>query len=146
MRTTLVVLLFFLVFVSCKTEPDANQIEQWKEEIRQTELSFSAYSDSLGTKAAFLAFAAPDAVLKRRGEMILGIEAIGRSFDSANPEDKLTWAPDFVDVASSGDLGYTWGKFVLQYKDSLGNEQQSNGYFHTVWKRQEDGSWKFVYD
>jgi len=61
-------------------------------------------------------------------------------------DQQLEWAPDFVDVSSSGDLAYTYGKFTFSFKDSLGNKVENKGIFHTVWKRQSNGEWKFVWD
>jgi len=58
----------------------------------------------------------------------------------------LVWEPDFVDVSASGDLAYTYGKFIYTLTDSLGKDQVMEGIFHTVWKRQTDGTWKFVWD
>ncbi|MFC2138829.1 YybH family protein, partial [Bacteroidota bacterium] len=59
---------------------------------------------------------------------------------------KLEWKPDYIDVSTSGDLGYTFGKFTFSAKDTTGKLIESEGIFHTVWKRQEDGSWKYVWD
>ena len=58
----------------------------------------------------------------------------------------LVWKPDYVDVSESGDLAYTYGKYTFTSRDSTGRKVVSKGIFHTVWKRQEDGSWKFVWD
>jgi ketosteroid isomerase-like protein len=49
-------------------------------------------------------------------------------------------------VSACGDLGYTWGSYTFTATDSLGATHRSEGIFHTVWKRQPDGSWKFVWD
>ncbi|MBL7111012.1 MAG: DUF4440 domain-containing protein [Bacteroidales bacterium] len=62
------------------------------------------------------------------------------------PDASLVWEPEFVDVEESGDLGYTYGSFVFTAKDSTGNDIESKGVFHTVWKRQADGEWRFVWD
>jgi ketosteroid isomerase-like protein len=56
----------------------------------------------------------------------------------------LTWSPDFIDVSASGDMAYTYGKYNYTTTDSLGNVSEIEGIFHTVWKRQADGNWKFV--
>ena len=61
-------------------------------------------------------------------------------------DENLSWKPDFVDVSASGDLGYTYGHFTYSYTDSTGTIMESSGVFHTVWKRQADGSWLFVWD
>jgi ketosteroid isomerase-like protein len=58
----------------------------------------------------------------------------------------LTWKPLMADVAASGDLGYTHGRYRFARLDSTGDSIFIDGYYVTVWKRQDDGSWKFVMD
>jgi ketosteroid isomerase-like protein len=57
---------------------------------------------------------------------------------------ELQWTPDFADAP--GDLGYTYGQFVFSEKDSTGKMNVTKKSFHTVWKKQKDGTWKFVWD
>jgi ketosteroid isomerase-like protein len=126
-----------------------NSIEKWKKEIIETELAFAQMAQKEGISKAFLTYAAEDAVLMRNNSLIIGMESIRESFNNQKTElgsVSLTWKPDFVDVASSGDLGYTYGKYVYTVIDSTGNEKTDTGIFHTVWKRQPDGKWKFVWD
>jgi ketosteroid isomerase-like protein len=138
-------ILLLLLFMACQPKVPGD-ITTWKQEITDTELAFSALAQKEGIPQAFLAFAADDAVLMRNNTIIKGKKAIDDRM-KANPlPGQLLWAPDFVDVAASGDLGYTYGKFTFTMKDSTGQESVSEGIFHTVWKRQEDGSWKFVWD
>jgi ketosteroid isomerase-like protein len=58
----------------------------------------------------------------------------------------VKWSADFIDAASSGDLGYTYGKYKWEFKDSSGKISESVGIFHTVWRKQKDGTWRFVWD
>ena len=102
-------------------------------------------SKNKGLHDAFLAFAAEDATLMRNNELIIGKIAID-SFYLGKTSKGLIWQPDFIDVSTSGDLGYSYGHYTFSYVDSLGSEQENKGVFHTVWKRQEDGTWKFVWD
>ncbi len=103
-------------------------------------------AQSDGIAKAFVFYAADSAVLLRKDQLIIGKESIGRKYASFPENVKLEWAADFVDVAASGDLGYTYGKFTYTATDSLGKTTQSEGIFHTVWKRQLDGKWRFVWD
>lgn len=122
-------------------------MEKWKQEIVETEKEFSAMAQKEGIPAAFVAFAAEDAVLMRNNTLVIGKEALKENVEAAAAENvSLSWKPDFVDVAASGDLGYTYGQFIYTITDSIGNENVMEGVFHTVWKRQADGSWKFVWD
>ena len=75
----------------------------------------------------------------------IGKQPIDKHLEKTTSKN-LSWSPDFIDVSSSGDLGYTYGKYVFTYSDSIGNLLEDTGIFHTVWKRQADGLWKFVCD
>jgi ketosteroid isomerase-like protein len=100
-----------------------------------------------GINEAFISFADASAALERNNILISGIDSIKAHFSSPTPAGTtLQWVPDFVDAAASGDLGYTYGKFVYTRFDSAGNLEQITGIFHTVWKKREDGSWKYVWD
>ena len=102
-----------------------------------------------GISTAFLFFAADEAVLFREQKLIVGKTAIKESFEKSKKNSikvSLAWEPDFVDVSASGDLGYTYGKFVYTTVDSLGVDNSVEGVFHTVWKRQKHGEWRFVWD
>ena len=119
--------------------------EQWKQEVINTETEFAKLLKEKGMHEAFVAFADENAVLMRNDDLIIGKEAIDERYSNFNSKN-LTWKPDFIDVSNSGDLAYTYGKYNYTYKDSIGNNQIDTGIFHTVWKRQNDGSWKFVWD
>lgn len=138
-----------LILASCHTPPDAGSREIWKQEILDVERDFAAMAEKEGIMEAFLHFAAEDAVLMRNDMLIIGRRQLTEHFQSilSQPEDeKLSWEPDFVDVSASGDLGYTYGAYKYSYTDSTGTPVEHKGVFHTVWKRQSDGSWRFVWD
>jgi ketosteroid isomerase-like protein len=140
------VILLIIIFTSCinKLKIDTEIV---KEEIKKAEEAFNAMAADKGLKEAFLSFATEDAVLNRGQNLIKGKDAIANYFDSQSISDvKLSWHPEFVDVAKSGELGYTYGPFVFSGIDTSGNDINAKGFFHTVWKKQNDGTWKFVYD
>ena len=56
----------------------------------------------------------------------------------------IRWKPLRADVAASGDLGYTWG--VAESGPGKTGPFKPYGIYVTIWKRQTDGKWKFVYD
>jgi len=145
---TIFVLLSFFV-LSCESKRNTVQIEKSKQEILETEEAFAEMADKEGIREAFIYYAADDAVLMRNNKLIIGREEIKTSLGNPSGQNsnvQLKWEPDFVDVASSGDLGYTYGKYVYSVTDSLGVTQRDTGIFHTVWKRQEDGRWRYVWD
>lgn len=134
-----------LFIFSCETNNSKDLTEQWKQEIRESEANFAAMLNAKGLHDAFVAYAAEDATIMRENKVIIGKMAIDEHYKNVDTKT-LTWSPDFVDVSKSGDLGYTYGTYHYTYKDSIGEEHVNTGIFHTVWKRQEDGSWKYVWD
>jgi ketosteroid isomerase-like protein len=141
--------LALLMVCSCQPPNNKDLRVQWKEEIIQAEKDFAKMAEEEGIPKAFLHFAADEAVLLRNNKLVKGKIAIEARYEGNLEKDdqvSLVWAPDFVDVALSGDLGYTYGPYTYTSLDSLGQKTESEGVFHSVWKRQKDGSWKYVWD
>lgn len=117
-------------------------------EVRKVEKDFAAMAAAEGLAEAFSHYAAEDGVISRGKNLHKGPKAI-RAYFEANKvytDVSLTWEPDFIDVSKSGDMAYTYGPYTFTAKDSTGFKLEDTGYFHTVWKRQENGEWKFVWD
>jgi ketosteroid isomerase-like protein len=150
MKTLRICLLFIcLAFYSCGVNYQKGSSEEWKQEIVETEKDFADLAGEKGIAEAFLSYAAEDAVLLRGDYLIVGKKDLRDYFlnhPSEVDDEHLSWKPDFVDVSASGDLGYSYGHFTYSYTDSLGSIVKNEGVFHTVWKRQSDGSWRFVWD
>jgi ketosteroid isomerase-like protein len=111
----------------------------------ETERAFARMSEEKGTREAFAAFIADDGILFRPTPVL------GKKWMQENPAPPsttrplLAWQPIFGFVSSAGDLGYTTGPW--QYKKDIKDAQPAAfGNFMTVWKKQADGSWKFVLD
>jgi len=141
--------LIFLPFVllACDNAPSTEQLTAWKTEIITIETQFDAMAQKKGLEKAFEFYAAEDGAIRRGKKVITGKSAIADWYaKDVQPNEKLTWKPTFVDVSSAGDMAYTYGDYVFSSTDSLGVKKESKGIFHTVWKRQLDGSWRFVYD
>ena len=77
-----------------------------------------------------------------------GTSAIAKTTASAFaiPDFKLEWHPDQVEVARSGELGYTSGTYTWTFKDASGKPASDKGKYLTIWKKQQDGSWKVLLD
>lgn len=148
MKKSLLIVVLILLFISSCTQNNPNEIEKWKQEIIETEHAFAEMVEKEGIPKAFVTFAADDVAVLRGKDLIKGKDALRVSYENrtTSRDETLSWTPDFVDVSSSGDLGYTYGKYVYTSTDSLGNKQSNEGIFHTVWRRQADGTWKFVWD
>lgn len=137
-----------MFLISCSKKTENPNPKGLKAEVFKAEDDFKNLSQSKGIAAAFYAFADDNAVIKRENDsLIKGKENIKTYY--SNPKflkAGVTWKPDFVAVSDDGTLGYTYGKYVWTATDSLGNKKEFKGRFHTVWKKQKDGSWKYVWD
>jgi ketosteroid isomerase-like protein len=111
----------------------------------ETERSFSRMSEEKGTREAFAAFIADDGILFRPRAVIGKKWMQEHPLPPSNNHPLLTWQPIYAFMSRSGDLGYTTGPW--QYKNDTKDAKPSAfGNFFTIWKRQPDGSWRFVID
>ena len=148
MKSVIILLLICSIYFSCNNkESDQITMEKYKREIRDTELAFAKLAKEQGLKVAFTTYAADDAVINRGDNLIKGIKAIEEYYANQKFLNvSLEWEPEFIEVAESGDLGYTYGPYIFKATDSNGKEISSEGIFHTVWKRQANGQWRFIWD
>ncbi len=101
------------------------------------ERAFAADAPSMGIAGSFNKWSVPEAIVIGGGQA----QRIGEAYpDGPRPagEPLLEWWPNFAGISRSGDFGFTTGGVALN--------GQRTGHYFTVWKRQPDGSWKWVYD
>jgi ketosteroid isomerase-like protein len=60
----------------------------------------------------------------------------------AMPGYTVTWHPERIEVARSGDLGYARGIYELTTRGSDGVPVVDKGKYIEIWKKQQDGTWK----
>lgn len=120
---------------------DARYEKQLRELIG-TDQAFSYDCETKGYKQAFLQYADEAAVLLRPGMLPLEEDAVIR-FITAQEDTSFTmsWQVKGADVARSGDLGYTYGVYTIK-----AGTQTLEGTYVSIWKKQADGTWKFVLD
>jgi ketosteroid isomerase-like protein len=117
------------------------------EAIRAADSDFSNDATKFGTGEAFGRYAASDAqIFSGPGEFISGPHAISESFGPPTEKNTLVWHPVHGEVAASGDLGFTVGNAVFTGYREDGARIQRNSKYLTVWKKQTDGSWRYVVD
>ena len=90
-----------------------------------------------------------DAYSVTSGTAADGSTEIRKLFANAttDPAFKLQFQSDKVEAASSGDVAYSRGHFTEQYTDEKsGKVMSGSGSYLSVFKKQEDGSWKMAED
>ena len=101
------------------------------------ETAFAAHSVKAGIREAFLHYLAQDAVLFRPGP-VNGPEAIEKRPD---PPIVLDWRPAYVEVAASGDFGFSTGPWKITNRSDA-SKPPAYGQFFSVWKRVGAGPWR----
>lgn len=144
MKTMLVLPLFALASIAVAAVPDKASL---KKELARMEDAFCAMAQEKGILAAFEHFAAPDvAFIDTDPRKYRGLDAVRRRMANTSGRTKLTWSALFTDVSDDGTLGYNYGRYESRSPGADGKEVVRGGFFLTIWKRQPDGSWKYVMD
>jgi len=93
---------------------------------------------------------APDATLLIAGIPVMkGTDAIKAGLGGMlkDPHLSLTFSPTSVVIAKGDDLAYTQGVYTMTYTEpKTGMTLIEKGKYVTVYKKQDDGSWKVVED
>ena len=129
------------------TEADPQVLRAHEESLAEAERAFSRDAQSIGLGPAFARYGRPDAVNmgSRNGPYLVGAEAIGRMVGEGEPPNasSVSWGPDeAVIVASSGDLGITFGR--IRPNDPAAADSPPFPFF-TIWRRDAPGDpWRYV--
>ena len=136
-----------LALLSCNSNEGKN-LNDRKPEIIKVEKEFETAVSHKGLAEAFYDFADENAVIKRKNDTLInGKENIRKYYLGIKLNNaELTWTPDFVAVSGDGTLAWTYGAYTWKDKDTDGKTIESKGVFHTIWKMQSDGTWKYVWD
>lgn len=137
-----------LMLTSCaKFAADTRQADA--QALRDTEARWNQDWAAKDTEK-LLAHYADDAVLIAPGMAAAsGKDAIRAGLQPmvADPALSLKFQASKVEIAKSGDIGYTQGSYTLALTDS--NTKQvinDHGSYATTYRKQTDGSWKAVVD
>ena len=131
-------LVLFLVGCCCEKKTDPSVLIK-------TDREFSGMSVEKGLNKAFIYYAADSVVKIREGNFpIIGKDNMAKIYlSSADTGMILKWYPIKAEVAESNDLGYTFGNWEMYLK---AKDTTMYGNYITIWKKQIDGTWKYVLD
>ncbi|HXP50640.1 MAG TPA: DUF4440 domain-containing protein [Bacteroidia bacterium] len=142
-------LLFFfsaIALASCNCSAPVADNSKTTEVVIQTDKDFNDYCAKHGQKAAFLYYADSSLISFGENELpIIGINAFKESLNKNHDTiSRLTWSP--YRGEASGDIGYTFGFWKYTTKTKAGTDTIYQGNYVTVWKKEKDGTWKYVID
>lgn len=117
-----------------------------RDKVRAADSAFADLGYRMGTAYAFSNTAAPEAIVFGNPQLVIGPRAMDSFLSGRVAESSLSWHPVFAAVAGSRDLGYTIGEYTSTGRGPTGAAVQRFGKYLTVWRRQPNGTWKFVVD
>ena len=140
----LVFTFFAFIFFSCKEEKKITSDDKASNalELMSYERTFSEMSQSKGMRNSFIEFIDSNGVLLCPNQFpMVGANAIDYLIQQDDAAYSLTWDPQHAYISDSGDLGYTYGVYIMKpvSKDTL-----FYGTYTHIWKKQDDGKWKLV--
>ncbi len=82
------------------------------------------------------------------GSVRRGPDEIVAGWRTYEPDDgpMLKWRPHIVEVLEDGKLALSRGPYKYTEKNEEGEEVNYWGTFNSIWRLQENGSWKVVFD
>lgn len=122
-------------------------LEQERQALLAADIAF-AEDVAQGGAEAWTSHFAPDGRMFGSDGWVTGRNAImeyaGEMF--ADETAQLSWTPEVAEVAYYGDMGYTIGTYEFVQGDPEGDFVRMNGTYVTIWRKQNDGSWKVAVD
>jgi ketosteroid isomerase-like protein len=108
----------------------------------QAEKNFANTALVASTKEAFVKFIDTAGIVFEKGNPVNGFELYTKS---ERRPGILTWEPEYAEISSSNDFGYTTGPWKY-YANTLKDDPLAKGHFITVWHLKNNGEWKFLID
>ena len=134
-------LLVVIIFVSCTSQPK-NLSEESTLEIIAADKAMSDMAIQEGFNKTLLQYADDGVVKFQDGESpVIGNLALEKYWSGKTDTKNISWEPFKAEASSSGDMGYSLGNWKMTTPDTT-----YYGNYYTIWKRQTDGTWKFVVD
>jgi ketosteroid isomerase-like protein len=109
-------------------------------QVRATETAFAA-SMAARDHAAFVKCLDDEAVFFGRTRVLHGKSEVAAGWKPLfeGPKPPFSWAPEQVEVLSSGTLALSSGPV-------LDPDGKRTGTFSSIWRRAADGTWKIIFD
>jgi len=65
-------------------------------------------------------------------------------FEAGGP--RIKWRPQYVEVLASGDLALSRGPYRIETREEDGSLTVGWGTFNSIWRRNQQGHWRVVFD
>ena len=145
-RFSMVVSLVLFAFtVACTQAPPPDTHDADVQALKDTDAAWAKVMAAKDFEKSVSYYADDASVLISNAPAISGKDAIRAAFKPMfdDPSFALTFQASRVEVAKSGDLGYTQGAYTMTLTDPKTKKPFTDkGKYLTTFKKQADGSWK----
>jgi uncharacterized protein (TIGR02246 family) len=147
MKREISFLVAIFIFVSCHQQQSVDTKAEG-EKLMQLSRDWSQAAANRNVEK-ILSYWSDDAVVIAGGDPVIsGKQGIRQMVEGSfkNPGFQIGWEPQTVEIAKSGDLGYLLENTQITVNDSTGKPVVSRFKGITIWKKQDNGTWKNVVD
>jgi conserved hypothetical protein len=139
-------IVFFVTIMSC----NQTKVDKKAEGEKIMQLS-KEWSQTVATKDVekIVSYWADDAFVMQEGQAPLkGKQAIREMVEESfkMPGFNISWQPESVEVSDAGDMAYLIENAQVSFNDSTGKQVSIKNKAVSIWRKQQDGSWKNVVD
>ncbi len=140
--------ILIIINVQHNKKDGSSLFEKYRQSLIKADNDFYEYSTENGTGRAFIDFADDSVILLRQQQypIISKNELVKHYLNRDNEITPLKWKPIKAVASLDGSLGFTFGKWEYKDIDKNGKKTTSYGNYVTIWKKQKDGTWKYVLD
>ncbi len=132
----IIVLLF-----SCNQQ-STDVSKQATQEIINADKAMSDMAAKEGFHKTLLLYADDSVVKPQEAQLpVIGKQSLIKYWADKDETKNISWFPYKAEASKSGELGYTLGNWKFVTKDTI-----LYGNYYTIWKKQNDGTWRFVVD
>lgn len=150
MKILLIQLVFLssILLTSCNQNKNltADQLEVEREMVRKADIAWAKTGETRNLDAQMELYSDDQVpvMMPPNGPKIIGKDNIRAFLEPMyNRSDfNVTWYPEEVEVAKSGELAYVIGVYESQMNDAFGNVIKDKGKYIEIWRKQKDGIWK----
>ena len=115
------------------------------ESLMETDREVARHSMEHGMAEAFHEYFAEDGIQISEGDdPVYGRDKIFEGLQGNDTEFTLDWEPEDGQVSVSGDMGWTWGRYVLTFNDT--DKGNMKGKYVSVWVKNKEGKWRVKVD
>jgi ketosteroid isomerase-like protein len=133
-----------VLLTACKPAEQAD----YAHEIRDVEAARLKTAAAKDVDAYVNYFADDASMLMPNAPLLTGKQPIKEELKPlmSDPNFSLSFLPNKLEVAKSGDLAFTQGPYKMTFSDIRGNKFEDEGKYLTVWRKLPGGTWKAVED